>query len=136
MEDCLFCKIIAGEIPSEKIYEDKDIFAFLDIKPLTKGHTLVIPKQHVKNLYEMPDEILHKVISGVKKIGTSLKKNLGADGLNLEMNNDAPAGQVIFHAHIHLIPRYKGDGMEHWPGQHHDIKLQRGVEEIMKNALS
>lgn len=114
--NCLFCKIISGEIPSTRVYEDEQVLAFLDINPVNIGHTLVIPKQHFIHLYETPDEILGRMISTAKKIGIALKNALSADGINLEMNNDPVAGQVIFHAHIHIVPRFSGDGFTHWKG--------------------
>lgn len=116
MTDCLFCKIIAGEIPSTKIYEDDNVLAFLDIRPVNIGHTLVIPKVHHMNLYETPDEILAHVMTVVKKLSIAIKGALNADGINIEMNNDPVAGQIIFHTHIHIIPRFSGDGFTHWHG--------------------
>lgn len=115
METCLFCKIIAGEIPSTKVYEDDTVLAFLDIHPVNIGHTLVIPKAHHTNLYETPDEDLAHIMAVVKKLSISIKSGLNADGINIEMNNDAPAGQLIFHTHIHIIPRFSDDGFTHWP---------------------
>lgn len=116
MTDCLFCKIIAGEIPSTKIYEDDNVLAFLDIRPVNIGHTLVIPKVHHMNLYETPDEDLSHMIAVVKKLSIAIKSALNADGINIEMNNDPVAGQIIFHTHIHIIPRFQGDGFTHWHG--------------------
>lgn len=116
MNDCLFCKIITGEIPSTKVYEDETVLAFLDIHPVNIGHTLVIPKTHYTSLYETPDEILAHIIAVAKKLSIAIKGALTADGINIEMNNDAPAGQVIFHTHIHIIPRFSGDGFTHWHG--------------------
>lgn len=116
MTDCLFCKIIAGEIPSTKIYEDDTVLAFLDIRPVNIGHTLVIPKVHHTNLYETPDEDLSHMIAVVKKLSIAIKSALNADGVNIEMNNDPVAGQIIFHTHIHIIPRFQGDGFTHWHG--------------------
>jgi len=115
MPDCLFCKIIANEIPSTKVYEDATVLAFLDINPVNIGHTLVIPKVHCTNLYETPDETLSHMAVIVKKLSIAIKSAVGADGINIEMNNDAPAGQLIFHTHIHIIPRFEGDGLKHWP---------------------
>lgn len=114
--DCLFCKIIAGEVPSEKVYEDEDTLAFMDIYPVNPGHTLVVPKKHFANFEEIPEEELAKVIATVKKVGTSIKKGLGVEGYNVTENNDPVAGQVIPHIHFHIIPRSEGDGVELWPG--------------------
>jgi len=114
--DCLFCKIIAGEIPSAKVYEDEHSFAFLDLHPVNIGHTLVVPKAHHVNLYETPDETLSHIAVVVKKLSIAIKTAVNAQGINIEMNNDPVAGQVIFHTHIHIIPRFSGDGFEHWQG--------------------
>lgn len=116
MNGCLFCKIVAGEIPCTKVYEDDTILAFLDIHPVNIGHTLVIPKAHHVNLYDAPDETLARMMQIIKKLSISVKTALNADGINIEMNNDAPAGQLIFHTHIHIIPRFSGDGFTHWHG--------------------
>ncbi|MFZ2303797.1 MAG: HIT family protein, partial [Minisyncoccia bacterium] len=115
MQNCLFCKIIAGEIPSTKVYEDDIVLAFLDIHPVNIGHTLVIPKAHHTNLYETPNETLSRMMTVVKKLSTAIKGALSADGINIEMNNDPIAGQIIFHTHIHIVPRFSGDGFTHWP---------------------
>lgn len=116
MTDCLFCKIIAGEIPSTKVYEDNTVLAFLDIHPVNIGHTLVIPKAHHANLYETPDALLAHMMTIVKKLSIAIKSALNADGINIEMNNDSIAGQIIFHTHIHIIPRFSSDGFVHWRG--------------------
>jgi histidine triad (HIT) family protein len=109
-EKTIFEKIIAGEIPCTKIYEDQNIFAFLDINPSNYGHTLVVPKKPYKNIYELPDEISGELFKKVKQIATAIKKSLKTDGVNIIMNNESVAGQIVFHAHIHIIPRYKNDG--------------------------
>ncbi|WP_026905673.1 HIT family protein [Paucisalibacillus globulus] len=110
-EDCIFCKIIAGEIPSAKVYEDDQVYAFLDISQVTKGHTLVIPKKHVKNIYETPSEVASELFARVPRIANAIKAAYQPVGMNLLNNNEAPADQSVFHIHIHLIPRYgKGDG--------------------------
>src|SRR3989344_662416 len=114
-KDCIFCKIVKGEIPSCKIYEDSDTLAFLDIAPVNPGHTLVIPKEHFENLYTLPDETLAGLILTAKKIAQAIKKGIGADGVNIGMNNEKSGGQVIFHAHLHIIPRIEGDGLKLWP---------------------
>ncbi len=105
MTDCIFCKIISGDIPASKIYEDDHILAFLDITQVTRGHTLVIPKTHVSNLLEMTDEMAGILFARLPKIARHLKEKLGAKGLNLLNNNEAAAGQTVFHAHVHLLPR-------------------------------
>lgn len=100
----------------QKVYEDAHVLAFLDIHPNNIGHTLVIPKEHFENLYTTPDEILSKLASVVKKVSLAIKKATNADGINIHMNNETAAGQVIFHTHIHIIPRFKDDGFTHWRG--------------------
>lgn len=116
MENCLFCKIVSGEIPCTKIYEDATVLAFLDIHPVNIGHTLVIPKSHHTNLYETPDETVAHLMTVVKKLSVAIKDAVSADGINIEMNNDSVAGQIIFHTHIHIVPRFSGDGFTHWNG--------------------
>ena len=114
MNDCIFCKIIKREIPCNKIYEDKDIFAFLDNNPVNKGHTLIIPKKHFENIYETPDKIISKMILGAKKLSIIIKKTMKSDGINVYMNNGRAAGQQVEHAHIHVIPRLEKDGFTYW----------------------
>jgi len=113
--DCIFCKIIRGEIPSLKVHEDDATFAFLDIHPVNLGHTLVIPKRHSRNLLEIPESELSAVAARAKKIAAALM-DTGAAGVNVIMNTEKPAGQIIFHTHCHVIPRYEGDGFTHWRG--------------------
>lgn len=111
---CIFCKIVAGEIPSYKLYEDDRILAFLDIAPVHKGHILVIPKKHYANLEEISPEDLSFLILVVKQLGLLLKKRLGYEGYNVSENNDPVAGQEVAHLHFHLIPRIAGDGLLPW----------------------
>lgn len=108
--DCIFCKIINGDIPSYKVYEDENVLAFLDITQGTKGHTLVIPKKHIKNVYDLDEETIVNVFKVVPKLANALKKAFNPIGLNIINNNDKPL-QSVFHFHIHLIPRYENDGM-------------------------
>lgn len=111
MSDCIFCKIINGEIPSAKVYEDEHVLAFLDISQVTKGHTLVIPKVHKENVYELTPEIASHIFSVVPKIANALKVEYQPIGLNTINNNGEAAGQTVFHFHMHLLPRYgEGDG--------------------------
>ncbi|MEK7539058.1 MAG: HIT family protein [Patescibacteria group bacterium] len=115
--DCIFCKIIKGEISCNKIYEDDNVLAFLDIAPVNIGHSLVIPKKHFLNIYETPEGILTEMMKVVKIISHALKSGLNADGINITMNNEGAAGQVVFHSHIHIIPRIKNDGFGLWCGK-------------------
>lgn len=105
-DDCLFCKIIDGEIPSAKVYEDEHVYAFMDISQVTKGHTLIIPKIHTKNIYEMDEDVASYLFARVPKVANAIKDAFNPAGINLLNNNEAPAGQTVFHYHIHLIPRY------------------------------
>lgn len=106
MSECIFCKIIDGSIPSAKIYQDEHVYAFMDIMPLTKGHTLVIPKNHKENVYDLSEEEASNLFKVVPKIASALKESFGPVGMNLLNNNGAPAGQSVFHFHLHFIPRY------------------------------
>lgn len=115
MDDCIFCKIIKGEIPCTKVYEDDDLLAFLDIAPVNRGHTLIIPKEHHQDLLDMPEELVKKVAVLAKKIGKAAKETTNADGFNIGQNNGAAAGQAVFHFHLHVIPRFNDDGLPNWP---------------------
>ena len=109
-DDCIFCKLANGVIPTNSIYEDDDFNVILDLGPATKGHALILPKEHYANLYELPDETAGKVMILAKKLATKMTERLGADGFNLVQNNNECAGQTVFHFHFHLIPRYENDG--------------------------
>lgn len=130
--NCVFCKILDGVIPSVKLYEDEEFVIILDIGPAAFGHALIIPKDHYANLYEMPEELLGKVMSLAKVWGEKLVKVLKADGLNLVQNNGLAAGQTVFHYHLHLIPRYEGDGVgELWtPGSLSEEQRKELVEKL------
>ena len=108
-EDCIFCKIANGDIPSKTLYEDEDFRVILDLGPATKGHALILPKEHADNLYELPDETASKVFVLAKKLAIKMKEKLNCDGLNIVQNNGEVAGQTVFHFHMHIIPRIKGD---------------------------
>ena len=109
MENCIFCKIIAGDIPSSKVYEDDKVLAFLDISQTTKGHTLLIPKEHVRNVLAMSEKNSQELFARLPKITRAVQKATGAVGMNIVNNNEEVAGQTVFHAHVHLIPRYASD---------------------------
>lgn len=111
-DNCIFCKIAAGEIPSATLYEDDDFRVILDIEPASKGHALILPKEHYANLYELEDELAAKALVLAKKMVTKLTDILGCDGYNVVQNNGPAAGQTVFHFHMHLIPRYKGDTVQ------------------------
>jgi len=115
MRNCIFCKIIRGEMPSSRVFENEKILAFLDINPVSKGHTLVIPKTHYAGFSEIPADILAEMGKALQKIGQAAKTHLGSDGFNVLLNNGRAAGQLIDHAHFHLVPRSLGDGVMGWP---------------------
>lgn len=109
-DNCIFCKIVSGEIPSKTIYEDDDVKAFLDISQATPGHTLLVPKKHVENIFEYNDELAQKVLTKIPMIAQAVRNfNPNIQGLNIVNNNGEVAYQSVFHSHIHFIPRYKSD---------------------------
>ena len=108
-DNCIFCKIANGEIPSATLYEDEDFRVILDLGPATKGHALILPKNHIANLFEIPEDMDAKAFILAKKIAKKMKDVFGCDGVNIVQNNGVAAGQTVFHFHIHLIPRYEGD---------------------------
>lgn len=118
-QNCIFCKIAGGEIPAATIYEDEDFRVILDLGPASKGHALILPKEHYANLFEIEDELAGKALKLAKKIGIKMKEVLGCDGLNVVQNNGEAAGQTVFHFHMHLIPRYENDnaGVTWTPGE-------------------
>ena len=109
MSDCIFCKIANGEIPSATLYEDEDFRVILDLGPASKGHALILPKAHAANIYEISDDMAAKAMILAKKMATKMTEALKCDGFNIVQNNGEPAGQTVFHFHMHLIPRYVGD---------------------------
>ena len=109
-DDCIFCKLANGEIPTNVVYEDDDFTVILDAAPATKGHCLILPKEHAANIFEIDDDTLGKAILLAKKMAGHLTEKLSCDGINIVQNNGERAGQTVFHFHIHLIPRYKEDG--------------------------
>lgn len=111
-DNCIFCKLANGVFPTNSIYEDEEFKVILDNSPATKGHALILPKSHYKNLYELPEETAGKVFVLAKKLAGSMTEKLNADGFNIVQNNNEIAGQTVFHFHMHLIPRYEGDGQD------------------------
>lgn len=112
MENCIFCRIIGGEIPSSTVYEDDDFKVIMDISPAAKGHTIILTKKHFANLLELEDKVAEKGLIVAKKVATAMKEQLGCDGINLLQNNGEAAGQSVFHLHFHIIPRYKDDNVK------------------------
>ena len=111
-DDCIFCKLAGGMIPTNSIYEDDKFKVILDMSPATRGHALILPKEHYANIYEMPTELVSEAFALAAKLAKSMTYKLGADGFNIVQNNNEVAGQTVFHFHIHLIPRYEGDGQK------------------------
>lgn len=108
-ENCIFCKILDGKIPSTTVYEDDSFKAILDAGPAARGHVIILPKSHAANLFELPDEYASKIMIVAKKIATAVKETYHCDGVNVLQNNGEAAGQSVFHLHVHVIPRFKGD---------------------------
>jgi histidine triad (HIT) family protein len=108
--DCIFCKIVAGELPARKVDEDENTIAFLDIAPWTRGHALVIPKEHTRNLYEAPEDVLHQTSVAAQRLARTMRDRLGAAGINTLNSTEPAAMQTVFHYHVHVIPRYENDG--------------------------
>lgn len=109
MENCVFCKIVKGEIPSATLYEDENVKVILDIEPAAKGHAILLVKQHAANIFELPEDTAAKIYAVVPKVARAIRDELGCDGMNILQNNGEAAGQTVFHLHIHFIPRYKND---------------------------
>lgn len=135
MNDCIFCKIANGDIPSSTIYEDSMFSVILDLSPATKGHALILPKKHFANIYELDQETASQVFVLAKKIAMAMKETLNCDGLNIVQNNGPVAGQSVFHFHMHVIPRYENDGQKIlWtPGTSTDEELKAIAQTISKN---
>ncbi len=111
-KDCVFCKIVSSEIPSTKTYDGENFIGILDIHPKAEGHTIVIPKQHYRTILDMPSSLGGEVLDAIKEIGLNLIKEKKAEGFHVIVNSESVAGQAVFHAHIHVIPRKEGDGLK------------------------
>ena len=133
--DCIFCKIIKGEIPADKVYENDKIFAFLDVAPINPGHTLVVPRSHHADLLDTPDDVLSDMITRSKKLAAAIVKAVNADGFNIGINTKPAAGQAVFHTHLHIIPRFKDDGFTHWSGKKLSAEEMQKVTEDIKKEL-
>ena len=127
--DCLFCKIITGVHPSQKVYEDDRTYAFLDIHPINFVHTLVVPKTHAKSIHDIPSADFCALMETARKLSSVVKEATGAEGINIGINNGSVAGQVIFHLHVHIIPRLSDDGHRHWHGKDYQ---DDGIEVMAK----
>ena len=133
--DCLFCKIANNKIPSSKLYEDKDFLAILDISPVNKGHTLIMPKKHYATFLDLPKKELNNINSICQKVAKAIVKATNANGFNLMLNNNKAAGQAIDHVHFHIIPRYQDDGHKHWPGSNYKDGEQDNIAAKIKRLL-
>ncbi len=128
--DCVFCKILTGELPSTQVYADESAVAFLDIAPAAKGHVLVIPRGHYANMLDMPAGSVQPVFAAAQKVARALMAGLGAEGVNVMQNNFSAAGQMVFHVHWHIIPRFTGDGFKLWSqGAYDSVEEMRGLAE-------
>ena len=136
MENCIFCKIANGEIPSATLYEDEDFRVILDLGPASKGHALILPKAHAADIYELPDETAGKAMILAKHMAARLRDGLNCDGFNIVQNNGEIAGQTVFHFHMHLIPRYEGDnvGITWKPGKLTDEEKEEILEKKKKKC--
>ncbi len=133
-DDCLFCKMVAGQIPVTRIYEDEVVLVFLDIGPISDGHTLVIPRQHFDKLHDCPAQLLGQIAERLGKIAEAVSTAMQSDGYNVLCNNGRAAGQVVDHLHFHIIPRNTGDGVfDHWPSyKYPDGRVESIAAEIKK----
>jgi histidine triad (HIT) family protein len=135
MEPTIFEKIISGEIPKEILYEDEDTMAFLDIAPNNPGHTLVVPKVHSRNLLDISQESWLAVMKTVHLLAPVIKEAVNADGINIAMNNESAANQVVFHTHVHIIPRHEGDGFTTFPpgsyAEGEETTVARKIRELL-----
>ena len=134
-EDNVFDKIIRREIPAEIVYEDEDTLAFFSINPNNPGHTLVIPKKSVRNIFDMDEATLMSVAKTVKKVAIAVKDATDAQGINIAMNNEPEAGQVVFHAHVHVIPRFENDGFKHFPQGEYDAEKSALIADKIRAQL-
>jgi len=134
--DCIFCKIVEGEVPATKIYEDAEVLAFMNLHPTNKGQVLVIPKDHVENIYGFSEELAARIMLITKKLAIAVKNGVDADGVNLIMNNEEAAGQQIFHAHMHIIPRFNDDGLKSWPAiDYNEGEIEEWGEKVKKEII-
>ena len=135
MEEPIFMKIIRREISAEILYEDGATLAILDVAPNNPGHTLVIPKEPARNIFDISEESWVAVMKVVRRLAPVVKEAMGAEGINIHMNNEAAAGQVVFHPHVHIIPRHSGDGFTHWHGAPYAKGEAAETAQKIRNAL-
>lgn len=135
MGDCVFCKIINGELPCSKVYEDEQVVAFLDIHPTRPGHTLVVPKTHCADVLDCHPDMLAQMAKVARKIAPAIIKATGSDGFNLSANNGRSAGQIIFHLHMHIIPRKSDDGLRPWGHRDYQEGEMENIAEQISNVI-
>ena len=134
--ECIFCAIVEGKIPSEKVFEDKHVFAFMDIAPANPGHLLIIPKQHYRNIFDMPAEVGSKIMEAAVPLATAIRETLNPDGLNLFQSNEAAAFQTVFHFHLHIIPRWENDPLRlPWRPSEGNIEEISNIATKLREAL-
>lgn len=137
MTDCIFCKIVAGEVPADIVYEDSETLAFLDATPTAAGHTLVIPKKSAVNIFDVDDETLAAVMRTVRKLAPVVRDAVGAAGVHINSNHGAAAGQAVFHLHMHIIPRCDRTAFEFWPPEASASTVsKKEIAEKIKAALA
>jgi histidine triad (HIT) family protein len=137
MPDCIFCKIISGEIPSAKVYEDDVVIAFLDIHPITQGHTLVMPKTHHADLLEVPQDVLQAAVARIPKIARAVMAGVGATSFNVGVNSGKASGQIIFHLHFHIIPRGgRDDNLKPWGSREYQTGQIEEIAEKIRQKFS
>jgi len=135
MTDCIFCKIKKGELPSFKLYEDEKTLAFLDIHPVNYGHTLVIPKNHSRNIFDVPPSDWAATMETARMLANIIETSMNADGVNVAVNNREHAGQVVDHVHVHIIPRFKGDGFKLWTQRQYKDGEASEIQKKIKNSM-
>jgi len=135
--DCIFCKIINGEIPADKVFENNNVVAFLDIRPISPGHTLIIPKKHVESLFEVDEETLKEIMLAAQKVAKGIVGVLGLQGFNFTQNHGAVAGQIVPHLHWHIIPRKENDGLQPWDRkvEYKDGEKEKVAEKIKREII-
>lgn len=136
MDDCIFCKIINGTLPSCKVYETDSLYAFLDLNPSNKGHTLIVPKKHCQDIFGVDTALGSDVLTAMKAIAQAIKDVTGCTGINIVQNNGRDAGQMVDHLHWHLIPRFANDGLDLWPqGKYDSMDEMNAMAEKLRKAL-
>jgi len=136
MTDCIFCKIISGDIPSNKVYEDEYTVAFLDANPNAPGHTLVVPKRHVVNIFDTDEETLSRTMAAIRKIAPAVRDGVDAHGVHVNSNHGTAAGQVVFHLHFHIIPRHERSEFSFWPKDERAAVDAKTIAEQIRSKLS